>query len=573
MTTIRPRTLLAHHRVLLVFVLILLFCLPSLWAGMMGDDYLHYALFQARDLPIPKPDDLSLFGLFSFINGDPDRNRQAMDLGVIPWWTYSGMKYAFWRPLAELTHWLDYRAWPRVPALMHLHNLFWYLALCFLAYRLYRKTLPSAGVALLALALYGLDSTHGFAVGWIANRNGLLAAFFGMACFAAHIRWRETASPVHRLASLLWLLLALLSAEIGISTFGYLGAYALCADPRGRVQGVLACLPSFAVILLWWIVYKSAGFGADSADAYYVDPVVQPLAFVTLFMQRYPVLLASQWGIVPAEVFGYGILSHMGYVIGCALFVVALLGWIGRRLWRDAAARLWFLGMLFSLVPTASALPQDRVLLFAGVGASAVLARFLQVIWQDRPVRGAGSRWLAGGLVLLHLVLAPLLLPVTSYSPRLFWSAMISQEPSRFAGLEKVGEKRLVLVGVPLASALAIAPFRFYRGEPVPERLWLLSSLTLPMAFQREGDRVVVVTLPSGFIQGTETSVRDFQRFPFREGETIRLDGLSIEIGALNAKGMPVRLRLHFDEPLDQGRVEFLRWDTAENRFQTMVIP
>ncbi|HAG97136.1 MAG TPA: hypothetical protein DCL78_23610, partial [Gammaproteobacteria bacterium] len=140
----------------LIFLATFLLCIPALFTGFMGDDYLHYALLNA-DLPIAKPDDLSLFGLFSFINGDPERNRLLMDYSLIPWWTYSELKYAFWRPLSELSHWLDYQLWPNQPWLMHLHNIVWYMGALVLIAKLYQRFQPGEGAALLALFLYALD--------------------------------------------------------------------------------------------------------------------------------------------------------------------------------------------------------------------------------------------------------------------------------------------------------------------------------------------------------------------------------------------------------------------------------
>lgn len=564
-----------HRRAPALFALILLLTLPSLWTGLMGDDYMHYAIFSAKDLPIDKPDDLSLFGLFSFINGEPERTRQAMDLGVIPWWTWSGMKYAFWRPLSEITHWIDHQLWPRTPALMHLHNLAWYLGLCWILFQLYRKTLPTAATALLGLALYGLDSTHGFALSWIANRNGLLAGFFGMACFYCFIQWRETARPGWHAGALLLLACALLSAELGISTFGYLAAYALCCDPKGRIRGLIACAPAFAVVVVWWLIYKAAGFGATNADAYYVDPVSSPLQFVSLFLQRYPVLLASQWGLVPAELYGYNPRAGLGFVLGSALYLLLVLPFVVVACIPHRHLQMWLLGMLFSLVPATTALPQDRVLTFTGIGASAALAHFLLLVFKARlpvaPFPVWSSKLVAGLLLVIHLILSPLLLPLTSYSTRIFWSNLISQKPSEFPGIADIGQKRLVILGAPLASALAIAPFRFYRGEPVPQRIWLLSSLDEDIKCEWKSPREAVLTLDSGFIKGAEKSVRDFAHFPFAAGDTVTLDGLVIRVDALNDQGMPTRLHLQFSPDTNLQDLLFLRWDSKTETYRQLV--
>ncbi|MEZ5510295.1 MAG: hypothetical protein R3F47_10420 [Gammaproteobacteria bacterium] len=570
-STASPLPARQRKQALVLFALIFALCLPSLWAGMMGDDYMHYAIFEADSLPIEKPDDLSLFGLFSFINGDPDRNRQAMDLGVIPWWTYSGMKYAFWRPIAEVTHWIDYQLWPRMPSLMHLHNLLWYLGICFLLLKLYRRTLPTAPVALIALALYGLDATHGFAISWIANRNGLIAAFFGMAAFLTYIRWREDQGSHWQGLSLLLLLAALLSAEIGISTFGYLAAYAWCCDPKGRAKGILALLPHAGVIIVWYAVYKLAGFGAANADAYYVDPAAQPLTFLEQFGQRFIVLLGSQWGIIPAELYGYGATKTTNYVIGCLVYLLLILPTVWFLTRKHAYTQMWLLGMLCSLVPATTALPQDRVLIFAGIGASAALAHFLYIVFSQFRHMDLQAKWLfktiGSILVLFHLVISPLLLPVATYSTRLFWSAMISQGPSQFPDIEDLQNKRLVIVGAPLASSLAIAPFRFHRGEPIPRNIWILSTIDEAINFRRLSDTTIEATLPGGFIQGPEKAVRDFARFPFSEGESVKLSGITIRIAELNVSGMPQKLILEFDESTELEDVIFLKWNNQSKSY------
>ena len=49
-----------------VFVLALLLTLPALFSGWLGDDYIHYALLHP-DVQIPRANDWSLFGLFSWV--------------------------------------------------------------------------------------------------------------------------------------------------------------------------------------------------------------------------------------------------------------------------------------------------------------------------------------------------------------------------------------------------------------------------------------------------------------------------------------------------------------------------
>ena len=109
-----------------------------------------------------------------------------MDLGIFPWWTDPLIKAEFLQPLTVATHRLDYRLWPDSAVLMHAHSLLWCAALVAATAVLYRRLMgptPAAGVAAL---LFAVDDAHGGPAGWIANRNALVAATFGVLALLAH---------------------------------------------------------------------------------------------------------------------------------------------------------------------------------------------------------------------------------------------------------------------------------------------------------------------------------------------------------------------------------------------------
>ena len=554
-----------------LFLLTALLCIPALFAGYMGDDYIHHALLSTA-IPIDKPNDLSLFGLFSFINGDPERNRLLMDYSLIPWWTYSELKYAFWRPISEITHWIDHTLWPNHPWLMHLHNILWYLAIVALAARLYRKTLVGSA-AVVALALYALDSSHGFTLSWIANRNGLISVTFGLLTLMFYTRWRESDSIGALILSLVSLALGLLSAEMGISVFGYLGAYALFMDKRGWLKGCLAASPHFLVIIIWWLVYKGSGFGAAHADSYYVDPAEHPITFILKLVERFPVLLASQWGIIPAEIYGFSGATIWGYVALCALFLAVCLVPILFVGWKEKSVRFWFFGMLFSILPALTALPHDRLLMFAGIGAAGILGHFLnQVFIANKSAHRKITRVVAYMLVGIHLILSPILLPVMAYSTKV-WADLIPSSPSYFSGIDNIANKQLVLFSPPIASALAIGPLRFYRGEAMPERVWTITSQNDPLKFELLDENTLSIVNPEGFMRAqTEKAFRNIEKYPFEEGEVTGLSGLSISIHDINREGVPTKLVLTFKEPVREGKLKFLQWDSKEKAYKELTL-
>ncbi|MFQ5853547.1 MAG: hypothetical protein ACE5JU_23560 [Candidatus Binatia bacterium] len=151
--------------------------------------------------------------IFSILNGDPQRIRRYMEWGTLPWWTVEDFRIAFFRAFSILTMWLDYQLWPDLPALMHLQSLLWFGALVATAGVFYRRMMGVTCAAGLAALLYAIDDAHAFPAAWLANRNHLLAAFFGLLCILTHDRWRREGWDWGVVLSPICLALALLSGE------------------------------------------------------------------------------------------------------------------------------------------------------------------------------------------------------------------------------------------------------------------------------------------------------------------------------------------------------------------------
>jgi len=564
-------------------------CIPALFTGYFGDDYMHHALLQESS-PIQKPQDLSLFGLFSFVNGDEARTRQLMDLGLLPWWTNPDLKYAFWRPISEITHWIDHRLWPSSPGLMHAQNIAWYLLLIYLAHILFKSSLPnkastlSAGIPILAMLIYGLDSSHGFTVSWIANRNSLIAATFGVSSLIFYIRWYNQGHHSYYILSLIFLGLSLLSAEFGISTCAYLGAFAIFMDKNGPIKGLTYIIPHAALTGLWWLIYKAGNFGAANADAYYLDPIASPLLFLSTLGERLVALIGSQWGLIPAEVFGFigpgnQVIGNVALIIG-AVFITLTLLLLTPLLKQYAHIRFWFFGMLFAALPVCSAAPHDRVLLFIGLGGSycaaaiiiAALKHGQELYGKLAPV----ARLTAYPFALTHLVLAPLLMPLMSYSTQM-WSAQLDLTPALFTGINategNIENKQIILFNVPIGSALAITTTRVVQNLPLPDKLWVISTTDTDTTITRTSDNQLLASKPSGFITGPEQATRNLQSKPIKIGDRVPLDGVTIEIIEVSTLGHPTEILLTFKGSLDDSDVMLLNWAPETKRFEEIEIP
>ncbi len=201
----------------------LLLTLPAVWTGFAQDD--HFFLMVFKGSPGFNTQELGPLETFSFSKGDPADRQELMERGLLPWWTVEGWKLNFWRPISSLSSWVDYRLFGANAWAMHLHSLALYGILTLIATVLYRRLIEPRWAAGLAAIAFAVDSGHAIPVTWLAMRNAILTLLFGLLLLAAHDRWRKARTErrpgwFFGSLALLWLALALLSGESGVSVGG-----------------------------------------------------------------------------------------------------------------------------------------------------------------------------------------------------------------------------------------------------------------------------------------------------------------------------------------------------------------
>ncbi|MFO0744180.1 MAG: hypothetical protein U1F43_00710 [Myxococcota bacterium] len=350
-----------------IVALAVLLAAPSIGTGYQADDFmLQRGLSQGLG---------NGFRLFDH----PGAAERAA--GLVPWWASEDLRIAFFRPLAELTHAFDQAVAPGSAAFAHVHNLAWFAAMLAAALALLRRLVGRPWLAHLALVVYAIDDARGPAVGWIANRNGLMAAAFGFLALWAHDRWRrgseaDRAGRGARLLAPLAFALALLSGEIGVSTGALLLAYALVYE-RGRWWRRLAPLWPYAALgAAWLAAHHLGGYGTFGQDGY-LDPLSRPLAFLGRVATVTPALLGGALGVwsdfLPA-VAGVAALAYVA--VDCA--VIAIWALFFRSLWqRFEVVRFGLLGSLLGTLPLAGGAVTDRYLVFVSLGVAIAAAVFL----------------------------------------------------------------------------------------------------------------------------------------------------------------------------------------------------
>ncbi len=557
---------------LLLAALALLLVLPSLWTGFQLDDIVHrYFLLGNPDV---QGNRLSPLQLFSFLDGDSVRTHERMDIGLLPWWTVPGLRLNFWRPLTGMTHWLDYALWPDNAVLMHLQNLIWFGALIAAVSFLYRRIHGLTWIAGLAALLYAIDDAHGLPVGWLAGRNAIISTLFGVMALLFHDRWRRSGRHSGGIPGSLFLALGLLAGENALAALAYLFSYAVFLDPSGRRDRLLSLVPYASIAFIWMTAYSLLGHGTWGSG-FYVDPGSEPLGFIAAVVQRAPLLLLDQFGFPPSAI-SMVLTPHQATILWVwALIFLSLLALLLLPLVRrDATARFWGTGMLLSVVPICATLPNGRLLFFAGIGAMGLIAQWLAG-YADRAEWITGGRFGSGAavvvLVLVHIIVAPVLLPLTSTSATI-GEPYLQRAAENIPEVPDMVHKDLILVNPPVVFyADFIGAVRILDRLPVPRRVRALAPGSTALDIRRSNDRTLFVRPDGGFLSAPFDNVFRGPRNPMRQGEVVRLTNFSVRILKVTDDGRPEEVAFEFGVPLDDASLIWMQW--KDGRYVPFVPP
>jgi hypothetical protein len=585
--------------------------LPSLGGGLVGDDYHHKLIMKG---PLQGPAGVIRlmdrpWDMFRFFDGRPGRVRDLIEYGAVPWWTYEHIRGGFWRPIASLTHWADYLLWPNYPSLMHAQSVLWYALAVGLTAALYRRLMGLSVAAGLAAVLYAVDHTHGMPVGFLANRSDLPSVVFGVLCLMVHDRWRRGTGSVRAgererrsendgqpdlsiapslhlsmflpLLALALLALSLLSKEAGIATCAYLTAYEafLVDDPWWKRIRALA---GYAlVVILWRACWTWLGYGVSEIGLY-IDPLTQFGRYAAALPERMLVLLLGLWGLPPTELALFlGPRGRAMLAAWAAVFLVAMAWILLPLIRRDRVARFWAVGMLLAALPACATFMSGRLMMFAGIGAMGLMAQWLcgsrNAAWgrgnepqasSPKPLASSGkrgsaffSRAMAGVLVVVHLVLAPLILLV-----EVRWPAGPESLRARLCPTNPmdpgIREQDLVLVNPPAAFGI-VEGLLVWASEdaPMPRHVRVLASGNFrPVEVYRTDTRTLIVRPEVGFMGGILDVLFRGPWRPFATGDEVTVPGMTVRITELNSDGRPAEAAFRFDVPLEDASLRWVCW-------------
>jgi hypothetical protein len=522
-------------------LLAILLCLPSLGEGLQADDVLFAWKLERGEPP------WSLFSMKASLV------REARDSGFLVWWSSPQLDLgaAFLRPLASLSHALDFTLWPGSAWLMHLQNVLIYAAAVALAAQLYRRFAPSLASAGWAGLMFAADDGHGYSAGWISGRNTLFALLFALLALELHVRARAQGRRSLQLATSLSVGLALASAEAGAWSLALLISYALALESGSLLARLRSIAGSLAVGVLWAGIYVSQHCGFRGTS-FYRDPS-KPVSALLAGVLDLPIWLADLLGPLGTPV---AIFYPTDWVRLSMLPLALLLLWLLLPALRSVReARFFALACGMCLLPVMFTVPNSRVLMGASFGALGCVAISIVHGFAQASARG---RWTARALLTMHLGLAGLaFLPASSATKSFAYGtrAIVEQvEPGR--------EVVLLQAPVELLSNYVLLTVQqsAYQAEP-PRSVQALYTGSSELWVERIDSHTLDVEATRGW--GSVPIERIFcapEDMP-RAGSEVRVRPFTARVLRSTQDGMPARVRFTFPSPLEAPERQWLVWD------------
>jgi hypothetical protein len=170
------------------------------------------------------------------------------------------------------------------------------------------------------------------------------------------------------------------------------------------------------------------------------------------------------------------------------------------------------------------------------------------------------ARLLLGGLVLLHLVVAPLLLPIRALGMGVLGSALDRAEAS-LPRTPDIAQRTVIVLDAPFDLMCSyVQPSRQARGVPRPAHMYWLAVASSELELRVLDRHSLQMRPQSGFLlTGPERHYRgDPSGLP--AGSTVELTEMQVEVLDVTADRRPASARFTFREPLSSPRYLFVRY-------------
>lgn len=557
----------------------------SIHTGLIFDDLIKKQLYLTNNLQ------LILLKAFSFI--DRSNVGWLIEQGRIPWWSSPDLKISFFRPVTALTYYLDYSYWPRSLELMHLQSILWFLIVCSLVLIYYEKIFNSWKTALLAASLFTADFNHLTSITWLADRNRLIALFFGLLTLLMHRMWMNTSKGFYRLLALLLFFTTMLSAESGVAVLGFILAYSVLVKKSDIKKLSLIVLDYIVVFILWLVIYAALGYGVANTGLY-TSPLGSLYRYLGFMIERIPILFIEQWFkpsmFVNPSLWSwpdpslYNLIERPDRFLYWTASIIAIsVLWkvFYRILRKDDVAKYFILSTFIALFfASTTKIIDGRLLTFAGLGVSGLMARLLVLYYRNKNKKFV---YVSICIIILSFVLQGVISPIKLYRSALNKNPL-SPDAGDLTDINRStdGRSRFV-INSPSSFYSSYLPFTHDPSSSGNAQLLVPGYNSINVKRADENSlQITVVEKPAikSFINNINPNklYEDLDLTFNKSGlptelSNFRVRNFYVEVLKSHNKSNSKIINFKFDEKLSSKSYIWYRWDWKKRKYEIFTIP
>ncbi len=541
------------HITILVLV-VLVFYAHTFDAGFVFDDYA-----QQEMLKLIKNDQREM-NMFYFTS-TPEEVDYYIQMTAIPWWTGPKWRLKYLRPVATLSHLIDYSLWGSNPLPYHINNVIWYALLVILLYLLYRSFSNNSAMAFCGAMVFALEPCHYFTVRWPASRNDIICATFLVASFIFYLKFCKKRKLLYSMLFIVSYLLALLSKELAFLFPVLIFAYDWIRY-KGFKETIVhqwkVYLSLIIINSLHFVFYKSYDYGSYwYGETSLKDYLIEFVKATSLYLNSlfYGGTIA---GLGPDVLYKYWLIVVIFLLI---LFYMLYLIWKERRRYPEINLfMLWiFLLMPFIVVPPIN----ERLLLIPSIGYAYLAALVIFKLGRKR-------------LAIFFIVTGLLLPPVTNIiQARGYDEALQSNYERLYNALDEIvvqksSRDRLFIINFPRLGLsgenymyLALYFTLCYQYPQWKNPVYPLSAFDDRVEVKVLDDQRIKISHPTRYYFETNTERLFSLDRVFSKGETFSLPDVTISIDEMEGERVK-SVEVEFAEPIDSPFYYFLYFDEGK---------
>jgi tetratricopeptide (TPR) repeat protein len=270
----------------------------------------------------------------------------------------------YYRPLINLSYWLDYKIWGMWAPGFRTTNLFFHILCSMFLYHFLATLSSDRRLALWVALVFTIHPVNTEAVSWVTSRNNILATLFALSSHSIYIRAQEKkGKTLYLILSAIFYGGAILSKEFGVMLLPILFLYKkLVRRTKSKLREDAMEFIPFILFLAFYFVLRQKATGS----------LLTPEGFENVWTRItfIPYLIASNLKMIllPYNLHSFIIKYPDDYLNWQMLFgfsVIILIGCFVFRYKKNRLATYSILSFIVALFPILNILPTSGISLFS----------------------------------------------------------------------------------------------------------------------------------------------------------------------------------------------------------------